>query len=429
MLAQLNRDLDRGYASQLDRLTAHASRDLFAQRIESSSQQEAWWDAETRGNWLWGYTMMALLADSPIHRARALGLLRDLMRTQDADGYLGIYAPHARYQHQAGENGELWAQSRALLALLAAYELTNDASFLRCVEAAAKLTMQHYGPDQPYYRVTADHLANLTGLTHGLCYIDVMEWLFTITGDANYRDFGVWLFEDFSRIPVPFANDDLSPSNLRDPHRPFGGHAVHTAEHLRVLAWAYASTGRAEWGAAWHAALTKLGRYTLPSGALLGDEGIHGLPAPETGYEYCTTTELLLSLSSQLQKFGEVTVADHIERLAFNAAQGARLPDGTGLAYLSQDTRLEARASRPDSYSHLHATAGRFKYSCTHEDIACCCNPNAVRLLPHYISRMWMQLGDRERPRRAIVRAVPAHDDGCGGCCRDRDANALPLQR
>jgi hypothetical protein len=71
MRAQLLSDLDEGFASRLDALASHASHDLFRQRIESSSEQYAWWDAETRGNWLWGYTMMAYLADDDAHKARA----------------------------------------------------------------------------------------------------------------------------------------------------------------------------------------------------------------------------------------------------------------------------------------------------------------------------------------------------------------------
>ena len=63
--AQLNHDLEHGFVSVLDTLTHHASRDLFKDRIESSAEQFAWWDSETRGNWLWGYTLMAFLADRP----------------------------------------------------------------------------------------------------------------------------------------------------------------------------------------------------------------------------------------------------------------------------------------------------------------------------------------------------------------------------
>ncbi|MDX2141283.1 MAG: glycoside hydrolase family 127 protein [Chloroflexota bacterium] len=370
----------------------HASRDLFSQRIETSSEQYAWWDAETRGNWLWGYTMMAFLSGHSEHQARVLTLLRQLQAAQDLDGYLGIYSPASRYHHGSGENGELWAQSRALLALLTAYEFTHDDTFLHSVEAAARLTMRHYSAERSYFRKPEHPLALLVGVTHGLCYVDVMEWLYSLTNDETYRDFGVWLYDDFSSLPIPFANDDLSLRSLSDPYRPMSGHAVHTAEHLRVLAWAYRVTGREDLRVALDAAQQKLSRYILPNGVLIGDESIHGLPSPDIGYEYCTITEQLFSLASLLQKFGQH--ADQIESLLFNAGQGARLPDGTGISYLTTDTRLDARADRPDSYSYFHGSHGRFKFSPTHEDVACCCNPNATRLLSHYVSHQWFHTTD-----------------------------------
>jgi len=86
---QLLHDLEHGFASRLDSLTARAAHDLFVERIESSAEQYAWWDAETRGNWLWGYTLMAFLSGQVGHRARVEQLLRALLATQDADGYIG----------------------------------------------------------------------------------------------------------------------------------------------------------------------------------------------------------------------------------------------------------------------------------------------------------------------------------------------------
>ncbi|HEX9106026.1 MAG TPA: hypothetical protein VF832_02330, partial [Longimicrobiales bacterium] len=70
---------------------------------------------------------------------------------------------------------------------------------------------------------------------------------------------------------------------------------------------------------------------------------------------------------------------------------GARLPDGSAIAYLSADTRLFATAERQDAHSY-GAPGRRFKYSPTHDDVACCCTPNAVRLLPQLVSRMWLRL-------------------------------------
>lgn len=391
---QLLDDLEHGYASRLDALTPRAATDLFANRITTSQSQLAWWDSETRGNWLWGCVMMAYLAGHPAHTARVDGLMQALLDTQDDDGYIGIYGQEWRYRHPPGENGELWSQGRALLPLLAYYEFTGRSDVLSAVERAAQLTMRHYGEHNRCFQQGDNPHNELTGLTHGLCYVDVAAWLYRITGKTAYRDFGVWLYDDFCRMTTPFPNDDMVVSNLMNEKRAFCGHAVHTVEHLRVLLWAAAVTYRADLKEAVTQALSKLRRYILPSGAVIGDEGIHGFPRPDSGYEYCTLTELLLSLTTGAAISAETWYGDSIEVLAFNAAQGARMGDGTGIAYLASDTRLAATSAQFDSFGFLLGAAGRFKISATHEDVACCCNPNAVRLLPHYISAMWLAADD-----------------------------------
>ncbi len=391
LLAQLRRDLDGGFASRLDRLSPRAARDLWRERIPSSDDPRAWWDAETRGNWLWGYVMMAHLAGGPEHQARVAALTESLLAAQEADGYLGIYGPAERYRHADGENGELWAQSRALLPLIAQYEGTGEARLLAAVRRAADLTLRSYTADRPCFRRGARRERDaLTGLTHGLCYLDALEWLHDATGSPAYAEAGVRLYAEFSAM-APFPNDDLALPSLANPKAHFGGHAVHTAEHLRALLWASALAPDRVPPAAVETALARLALHRLPSGALIGDEAIHGLPVPEAGYEYCTLTELAHSLESAVQKLGRGDLGDWLETLVFNAVQGARLPDGRAIGYLSADTRLAATADRRDSHSGGEP-GRRYKYSPTHDDVACCCNPNAVRVLPQFISRMWMRV-------------------------------------
>jgi len=142
------------------------------------------------------------------------------------------------------------------------------------------------------------------------------------------------------------------------------------------------------------AALRKVALSTTPSGALIGDESLHGLPGPHAAYEYCTLTELAFSLVRLGEFTADPALGDWLERLVFNAAQGARTPDGRALAYLSMDSRHEASSALPDSYSLLSGRHGRFKLSPTHDDVACCCNPNATRLLPHYVAGSWLARSD-----------------------------------
>jgi DUF1680 family protein len=382
MLAQMRRDLDRGFAGVLDALSPHAARDLFSHRLDDASGHTGWWDAETRGNWLWGYTMLAHLSGTPVHRERADALIGRLRATQDANGYIGIYAPAARYPAGGAENGELWAQSRAILALVAHHELTGDAASLESARRTADLTLRKYDDSRPHFARTSKQ-DDRTGLTHGLCYVDALEVLEECGGDGRYREFARWLLADFDSWVVPFPNDDLAAANLEDPHRCLRGHAVHTVEHLRALGAAGASAGRVE------AALRKLRASTTPSGAVIGDESLHGLPTPGAAYEYCTLTELTFSLGRLARLRADPVLAEWMERVVFNAAQGARSADGRSLAYLCCDTRTDALAARVDSYSLLTGRHGRFKLSPAHDDVACCCNPNATRLLPHYVGAMW----------------------------------------
>jgi hypothetical protein len=398
--AQMLRDLELGYAGRLDRLSPHVARDLYRERLAVATDSAGWWDAESRGNWLWGYTMLAHLGNSPLHRRRADEMVAELRATQDDDGYIGIYSAGARFPPGGVENGELWAQSRALMVILAHHELTGDPASLESARRAADLTMRNYGDGRPHFD-RASTQQDRTGLTHGLCYADALETLFEITADDRYRRFASWLLQDFDRWQVPFPNDDLAVANLSDPCRSLRGHAVHTVEHLRAVAFgASRDTARRA------AALRKLRLSATPSGAVNGDESLHGLPCPGAAYEYCTLTELLFSLGRLAQHGADATLGDWMERLAFNAAQGAREADGRALAYLCSDTRLDAVASRPDSYSLLTGRHGRFKLSPTHDDVACCCNPNGTRLLPHYVASMW--LGCRDSPGLVAVGYGPS---------------------
>jgi uncharacterized protein len=383
MLAQMQQDLDHGFAGRLDTLSPHVASDLFANRLAAANGQLAWWDAESRGNWLWGYTLLAHLADQPRHRERADVLVRSLRATQDADGYLGIHAEAARYRTGDVENGELWAQSRAVLTLLAHHDLTGDVASLDAARRAVDLTLQQYGPGKSPFgrRSTQD---DRTGVTHGLCYADALQALHEVTGDDRYAGAAASLLRDFDAWPLPFPNDDLAAANLDDPMRALHGHAVHTVEHLRAVAFGGQEESRLR------SALHKLRLSTTPSGAVTGDENLHGLPHPQAGYEYCSLTELVFGLGRCAQVLADPALGDWLERVTFNAAQGARTADGTALAYLCSDTRLDATAHRPDSYSLMNGKHGRYKLSPTHDDIACCCNPNSTRLLPHYVSSMWL---------------------------------------
>jgi hypothetical protein len=67
--------------------------------------------------------------------------------------------------------------------------------------------------------------------------MDALQAMHEVTGESRYADAARELLRKFDAWPTPFPNDDFAASSLADPLRSLRGHAVHTAEHLRAVAY------------------------------------------------------------------------------------------------------------------------------------------------------------------------------------------------
>lgn len=349
-----------------------------------------WWNSETIGNWWDGFIRHAFLTQNEAAIAQSHDIINNLLESQDADGYIGIYKPNLRYQHE-GSNGELWAQTTAFRTMLAYYEFTQKAEVLEAVEKAMKVTMKHYAWDanNPFFLKNA-----FGGVTHGLMLTDVCETLSRITGNEAYQNYATYLYKAFSTYSINRSFNDLRYPFLMEKDSLFQGHGVHTYEHIRTMANAYYNTGYPELKQAYNNMLSKLEPCILPSGAGHGNEWLLQLEAhPEhTGAEYCTMLELRNSYGSLIQKTGEVAFADAAEKLTYNAMLGFRNKEGTAITYGKTDN-----CHVLDGHHHEHGEKRpdpRYKYSPTHSEPAVCCVPNYGRNFTYFLEQMWMKTND-----------------------------------
>ncbi|WP_111683629.1 beta-L-arabinofuranosidase domain-containing protein [Winogradskyella tangerina] len=349
-----------------------------------------WWNSETIGNWWDGFIRHALLTEDDEAIAQSHKIIANLLDSQDEDGYIGIYKPNLRYQHE-GSNGELWAQTTAFRTMLAYYEFTQDERVLEAVERAMKVTMNNYGEDStnPFYLKNA-----FGGVTHGLMLTDVCETLFRITKNAAYQDYATYLYKAFSTYSVNRSFNDLRYPYLIQKDSMFEGHGVHTYEHLRTMVNAYYNTGYSEMKTAYDNMLDKLEPCILPSGAGHGNEWIAKLKAhpTQTSSEYCTMVELRNSYGSLIQKTGNSGFADAAEKLTYNAMLGFRNRKGTAITYGKPDNCYVL-----DGHHHENGEAKadpRYKYSPTHSEPAVCCVPNYGRNFTYFLEQMWMKKED-----------------------------------
>lgn len=362
------------------------NKDVGALGVTGEGQvQFLWWNSETQSNWRDGYIRSAILTNDSTHLAKIETYINRILTTQDSDGYLGIYDKELRYKFD-NENGELWSKASSLRGLLAWYEYTKQKTILSAIERAVQNVMDNYpvNNSHPFYSINP----NVGGITHGLTITDVFENLYRITGKEIYRDYCLFLYQDFSEQTL---NEDAQYSKLMNDSILLSGHSVHTYEHLRSLAAAYQASGNSELDKAIDQFIKKITLETTASGAGVGDEWIGGKRADATsrGYEYCSLQELMHSYLELFIKSGEPSYAERAEKIFLNSAQGARYPNGTCITYLKSDNSYALAGGLNGDSTDKHQT--RYRYSPVHKEAAVCCVPNAGRIAPYYIQNMWLK--------------------------------------
>ena len=347
--------------------------------------QFLWWNSETQSNWRDGYIRSAIMMNDPQHLKKLGEYVDYILSTQDEDGYLGIYDKDLRYKFD-NENGELWAKSSVLRGLLAWYEFTNDKKVFTAIERAVRNVMDNYpvNKSHPFF----SKQPNVGGISHGLTITDVFESLYRITGNEVYREYCLFLYKDFSEQTLA---EDAQYAKLINDTLPLYGHGVPTYEHLRSVAAAYYASGNPDLKHAMNHFLEKIDMETTASGAGVGDEWIGGRKADATGrgYEYCSIQELMHSYIELFIKSGDKTFMDKAEKIFLNAAQGARHPSESCIAYLKSDNSFYMTGGLNGDTSDKNQT--RYTYSPVHQEAAVCCVPNAGRIATYYVQNMWMK--------------------------------------
>lgn len=357
--------------------------------IPGEKRQRCWWSGEHEGYWKDSIVRLAFLVGDDLQKKRVASWMEALLAAQGEDGYIGIYSPETRFP-TSGENGELWVQSRIFQAMLAYHEFTGDKKILAAVERAVQLTLSKYR-GTTYFGADKGQ----GGLSHGVGYMDTLEWLYRLTGKDAYRDGAIWLYEDFQKLTS--RDRDMKLELLLDMGRPWQEHTPHIMEGLHMPAVLHALTGDPRYAQAAANALAKFDRHANPGGGVVGDESVEGrLGSADMPAEYCTMTEGVSSLNRILAWSGDLAVGHRIERVCLNAAQGARFQSvNRAVRYLTSDNQLRA-----DEHRH----AQRFLYSAWHE-AAACCTLQAGRLMPYYVEGMWYR--DDRRPALIVNQYGP----------------------
>ena len=400
---QMRKDLD-GFVGHLDELVPSLMGDSIygSERLHKGSvlkelgnlregdaqgdEQYKWWNSETQSNWWDGYIRHAFLLDDKQAIERCHRRVEYILSTQDDDGYIGIYDRSLRFKC-AGENGELWAKATLFRGLLAYYEFTHDERVWTAVAKAVDNLMDNWPVNESHPFDTGKDYNG--GVGHGLVFTDVLDRMYQITGDRKYEEYALFLYLDYSRW---FQwEQDAQLGNILDDGYKLKCHGVHTYEHLRPVIVAAGASSDTELKRALNVYLQKIHSATTVTGGAIGDEWIGGrkADATATGYEFCSSHELMDSYGVLLQRTGIIALGGQIENIFYNAALGAKHPEHSFIAYLKTDNSYEMTGPRNGALDSDKKQT-RYKYSPAHQDAAVCCVPNAGRIAPYFLQNAWM---------------------------------------
>jgi hypothetical protein len=125
------------------------------------------------------------------------------------------------------------------------------------------------------------------------------------------------------------------------------------------------------------------------TGIFAGDEHYAG-KNPSQGTELCAVVEYMFSLEALASILGEVSLADRMERLAFNALPATFKPDMWAHQYDQQANQVICKVSEDRIYTSNGPHANLFGLEPNYG----CCTANMHQGWPKFASHLWMKTSD-----------------------------------
>lgn len=210
-------------------------------------------------------------------------------------------------------------------------------------------------------------------------------WLYNITGDSFLLDLGKLLHKQSYDFVDMFLNrDDLTRLNTI--------HCVNLAQGIKEPVIYYQQDPDRKYLNAVKKAFADIRQYNgQPQGMYGGDEGLHG-NNPTQGSELCSAVELMYSLEKMMEITGDLTLTDHLERIAFNALPTQITDDFMDKQYFQQANQVMVTRHAHNFYEDANHAETDIIYG-TRTGYPCCFS-NMHQGWPKFTQSLWYATPD-----------------------------------
>lgn len=363
------------------------------------------WDGEIARNrnygrdW-WRYEQTAYYTDGLLR----LGYILDDRELVDKGEAGIIYTlknkeSNGRLAHGSFSHATMWPMCIFFRAIQAYYDENNDSGIPEALE-------------KHYLSYSMEDLQNWRNIVS----LEGMLWTYGLTRNKELLDRSVsaWNNGKFGDLTPKACAGDTIPKM----------HGVTFCEELKLPVLLYAHTGDKRYlELAKHAYDNMERDYMLPDGVNTSAEHLLKNDNIIISHETCDIADLSWTLGYFLMATGDAGWADKIERIVFNAAPGAVTKDFRSLQYFSSVNQVIATGySNHNEYFHGSTWMA---YRPIHQTE--CCSGNVHRIMPNYVSRMWMK---DKKGKIAATLYGPSEIElelGDGSTCRIEEVTSYPF--
>ncbi len=333
-------------------------------------QGDSWWPWEQKAYWLDGAMRLALVTGNQPLLDKVSATLNYTLQHQRADGYLGpeVFRDPKDDEHR-------WPQNVLFRGLTASADAHTGSSNI-----AAALS-RHYLGDKADYGLPERNVTN----------IESILWTYDQTGDPKLLALAE---EAWSRYLAGVAGDpdhgDLSVERVQ-ANTTIHAHGVTYAETSKLPAILYLYTGNPKYLTFAIAAQKRIfDHHMLVDGAPSTTEWYRTRTSIDS-HETCCIVDHTWTWGFLLQATGDGVWADRIERACYNAAPGAIKNDWRAVQYFSSPNQFVATLNSDQNV--MEHGGYMMAYQPNPGKATACCGGNVHRLMPNFVSRMWMRDG------------------------------------
>ena len=312
------------------------------------------WIGEHVGKWMHAATLAWAYTGDPLLRQKLDRVAAELVRCQEADGYLGTYVPDKRFGLYPGNDWDVWSHKYNLIGLLTYYQYTGDTAVLQACRKMGDLLIATF-PDKKSILAAGTH--------KGMAATSVLEpivLLYRATGDQRYLDFARYIVRSWDERGGP----KILATLLREKqvNKTANGKAYEMLSNLVGLCELYRATGDAQFldavRNAWQDIVANRLYITGSASSFEHFHGDHELPnGPESNICETCVTVTWMQLNWQLLRLtGEAKYGDEFERSLYNHLAAAQRPNGEDWCYY---TPLEGRKQYDKGITCCHSSGPR----------------------------------------------------------------------